>query len=559
MAEIDEVVDGWLADEFDRNPVGASAVGAISYDDQLGDLSAARFEGEPRRSREWAARFGALEHRGRPLDDRIDVTLVLTALAGRATLEDWSVWRRDPATYLTPCLMGVFSLFLHRVRPEPELVAAAISRLHQVPDVLDAGRTNLDPELTPPLFVERALAACRAGESYLREQLPAEVADDGLRGDLAAAAAVAADAMAGFGGYLGDLADTAHGDWALGEARYSALLLQRELLGYGAAELHARGEAAWSALNDEMTRLALSIDPGASGWPEVIEALAREHPGSPAEMRLAYEEATAEARRFLVERDLVTLADGEECLVVPSPVFQRPILAVASYGAPPPMSGSVKGHFFVPYPPEGVAAEAAGQRLADNGWHAIPSVTVHEAYPGHHWQLTWASRTSRPLRHWIRTPYFVEGWALYAEKLMREQGYFADPRQELYHLNMRIFRAARMVVDTALHAGHMTRPEAVAHLRERAGLTDAVARAEVSRYCAWPTQAPSYLTGALEIERIRERWQAGPGAGEGLRSFHDAIAASPGLPPALAELVVLRGTEDPDPATSRPPSPLRSW
>ena len=318
----------------------------------------------------------------------------------------------------------------------------------------------------------------------------------------------------------------------------SALLLERELLGYGAAELHARGEAAWSALNEEMTQLARVVDPEASGWPAVITALAREHPGSPDEMRLAYERSCADARQFLVERELVTMPAGEECLVVPSPVFQRPILAVASYGAPPPLSGSATGHFFVPYPPEGTSAEALEQRLSDNGWHAIPSVSVHEAYPGHHWQLTWSGGTSRPLRHWVRTPYFVEGWALYAERLMREEGFFSDPRDELYHLNMRIFRAARVVVDTALHAGEMTTDQAVTYLRDRAGLTEAVARAEVSRYCAWPTQAPSYLTGALEIERIRERWRAGPGQGKELRAFHDAVGASPGLPPALAELVL---------------------
>jgi uncharacterized protein (DUF885 family) len=116
---------------------------------------------------------------------------------------------------------------------------------------------------------------------------------------------------------------------------------------------------------------------------------------------------------------------------------------------------------------------------------------------------------------------------------MREQGYFTDPRDELMHLNARIFRAARIVVDTALHSGDMTVDDAIVHMQQRAGLTEPIARAEVYRYCAWPTQAASYLTGCLEIERLRARWQA-EGRGD-LRAFHDTIAATGGLPIALAE------------------------
>ena len=87
--------------------------------------------------------------------------------------------------------------------------------------------------------------------------------------------------------------------------------------------------------------------------------------------------------------------------------------------------------------------------------------------------------------------------------MMREQGYFAERRAELGQLNARIFRAARIVVDTGLHIGDLGVDEAVAYMETNAGLPEPVARAEVSRYCAWPTQAPSYLTGSLEIERIR--------------------------------------------------------
>ena len=115
---------------------------------------------------------------------------------------------------------------------------------------------------------------------------------------------------------------------------------------------------------------------------------------------------------------------------------------------------------------------------------------------------------------------------------MRRQGFFSSPQEELSHLDARILRAARVVVDTDLHCGEMGFDDAVRYMMGHSSLTPTVARAEVGRYSAWPTQAASYLVGALELDRLCERWFA-QGRGD-LRMFHDAIAGSPGLPLPLA-------------------------
>jgi uncharacterized protein (DUF885 family) len=141
-----------------------------------------------------------------------------------------------------------------------------------------------------------------------------------------------------------------------------------------------------------------------------------------------------------------------------------------------------------------------------------------------------------PVRLTFRTPYFSEGWALYAEHMMREQGFFTEPRHELYQVEALLVRAARIIVDTSLHAGEMTLEEARRFMMERANLTEPTARAEVARYAAWPAQASSYLVGCLEILGIRERQLARTGGGTAaLRDLHDRLAGSGGLPPALAE------------------------
>jgi uncharacterized protein (DUF885 family) len=257
-------------------------------------------------------------------------------------------------------------------------------------------------------------------------------------------------------------------------------------------------------------------------------------------MRAEYAEWTEKARAFLRDTGLVTLPKGEECVVEPSPPFQRPILAVASYNRPPAFKDTLKGHFFVPYPPDGTTPEEIQKRLEGNCSAGIPTTAVHEAYPGHHWHLVMAKSNPSAVRKIFGTAYFNEGWALYAERVMREQGFFTDPKHLLYQYEATIFRAARIVVDTSLHMNEMTFDEAVKHMVERGNLTEPNARAEVGRYCSWPTQASSYLTGMLEIIDIRTRWLARRGASDrpALRAFHDAITGAGMLPTTLAERAI---------------------
>jgi len=522
----------YLDELFADRPSFATFQGIDGSDDRSPDLSAAGFDDRDRRADGWLERFGELDDSLLSDDERIDRDLVVSVLRGEQVRRDWHEWQRSPDSYLGPALFGVFSLFLRRPLPEPELVAAAEARLRAIPELLEAGRANLDAELAAEVLVRRAQGQCAAGETYARNLVPAEVEDPALRARLAEAGEVAAAAFAAFGAFLDDLAGRAAGEWAIGEKRYSALLRDAELLSFDAPGLHRRGEELWADLDTEMSALAREIDPSAASWAALVDALGENRPGTPDEMRAAYESETERCRTFLVHHELVSFVEGERCDVVPSPPFQRPVLAVASYFQPPAFKPSRIGQFNVPYPPDGTSDDEVAKRLADNGYHVIPTITAHEAYPGHHWHLT-TMLAAPPLRQVHRSAYFTEGWGLYAERLMREQGYFADPRDELMHLNMRIFRAARIVVDTALHCGDMTVDEAITFMQDKAGLTEPVARAEVLRYCAWPTQAASYLTGCVEIERMRDRWLT-EGRGD-LRSFHDTLCGTGGLPLALAE------------------------
>ncbi len=530
----------FLQAEWAESPVRASSLGLTEHDDLLDDLSAAAFERRRTADAGWLERFRAVDESELGFDDAIDRDLVVSILRGRQIMDDFLVWQRQPDTYLNPGMQGIFTLFLHRLRPIEDLVAAAVARMGRIPDNLADGKRNLRPELVPPIFLDRAANQARAGARYVRDILPAQIDEGPLRARLAEAGETAGEAYDDFVAFLEEMRPNAAGDWRLGEARYSALLQEKELLAFDARSLRDRGQAAYDELATELTRCARKLR-GTDDWKQVLDELNEDHPRTPEEMRVGYEDWTERARVYLREHRLVSFPDGEECAVVPSPPFQRPVLAVASYMSPPPFSDKMLGHFFVPFPPDGASDDEVQKRLASNAYPGIPTTAVHEAYPGHHWHLVMSKANPSALRQAFRTPYFSEGWALYAERMMREQGFFTDLRHEMYQYEATLFRAARIVVDTSLHMGEMTWDEAVAFMTEHTALTEPTARAEVTRYCAWPTQASSYLTGCLEIVRIRDAFFEAHGSSDtdALRAFHDAITSSGGLPIALAERAVL--------------------
>ena len=533
------LVKSYLDERFAEAPSWASSLGLTEYDERSEDLSAEGFRRREAQVLEWSRRFRTVPDEELSAEERIDRDAILASLRGRELMQPRAEWRRQPNTYLNPSLQGVFVLFLHRLRPERELADAARVRLEAAEQHVAEGKRNLDFSLAPRVFVDRAIGQARAASRYARELVPAEVNAGATRESVAAAGARAASAFEDFALFLEQNKARACGDYAIGETLYTALLKEKELLTFDARALRERGREQYELLTNEANKIAKDVD-GSGDWVAACAHLGRIHAPTPEAMRDEYAEWTERARAFLANTGLVTLPPGERCTVEPSPHFQRPIQAVASYQSPPAFSDSFHGHFFVPYPPDGTPAEEVQKRLEGNCSAGIPTTAVHEAYPGHHWHLVMAKSNPSHVRRVFGTSYFNEGWGLYAERVMREQGFFTDPKHLLYQYEATIFRAARVVVDTSLHMGEMRFDDAVQYMVERGNLTEPNARAEVGRYCSWPTQASSYLTGMLEIVDIRTRWLARRGASDraALRAFHDAITSSGMLPTSLAERAI---------------------
>ena len=200
-------------------------------------------------------------------------------------------------------------------------------------------------------------------------------------------------------------------------------------------------------------------------------------------LREAYVAEMERARQFVIDRRIAPMPPSSRLEVVDTPVFERGMTPYSSYQAPAPFDADQTGFFHVTPIDLRRNKDEQARQLSGHCTPMLPVIALHEGYPGHHLQLCHANHAPTRLRRITNSEVFSDGWALYCEDLMWEQGFFtSDPLTRLFQLRTTLWRAHRVVIDAALNSGRMTWEEAVAQLTDEVMLDPATAASEVDRY-----------------------------------------------------------------------------
>lgn len=522
----ERIVDAFLT----SSPEAAAETGDHRFDDRLPDLSAGAVAADGAMLLDAANALSEVDAEALDPQDRVDHA-ILTARVDQALFEltdirehEWNPLRHNPGPLLHALIARPFA-------PAEVRLTSLAGRLAAVPDALATARGVLVE--MPRIHAETAVGQFAGTAALVRDELPALLAEaPGLRGTVEPVAAEAARALDEFTEWLrvGLRDDAGPGrDPRLGRTRWEARLwhtLDTELT---AAQVLDRARARLASVTEEIRAAAAELVGGPATDETVrraLDRLAATHPDDDSIVGLA-ELTLGEATEFVREHDLVAVLD-DPCVIREMPEFDRGV-AVAYCDAPGPLEAGALPTFYciAPTPADWTPARVESFYREYND-HMIRNLTVHEAMPGHFLQLAHARRFRGATR--VRalgySGPFVEGWAVYAEKLMTDLGFGGLPVR-LQQLKMQLRMTINAILDQLTHCEGLPEAEAMALMTGPGFQEEGEAAGKWRRALLTSTQLSTYFVGYTEVAEIAARRPAGVE----LRQWHDAMLAHGSPPP----------------------------
>jgi uncharacterized protein (DUF885 family) len=519
-----DLVESHFRTQVERYPLIGTYLGIHTEDHRLGDGTRDAVLADLEDERRHLAAVEALDPAGLSEDAAFERDLELhntrRAIFDTAEIRTWE--RRSTALDLVGD--ALFLLFAQDFAPLPERLDAIASRLEGVPVFLEQSKTRaVVPQVRPWQQLEIESAADLPG--FFSEITTAGAGlPDAERRRLEHAARMAQAAISEYAAWLEGTIAPGTDDWAVGAEKYDELVGLRAFDGLDADAILEIGEDQLEMQKAARIRAAAEIDDHSDEM-AVIDRLKSDHPGTFAEALDAYRTAMVRARQHIIDRDIATVPPDERIDVVETPEYLRNVVPFAAYFSPPKFDPTPKGIYIVT-PSVGNDPNA----MREHNYSSISNTSIHEAYPGHHLQLAVANGHPSLTRLMVDAPEFVEGWGMYSEQMMREQG-FDDAAN--FRLNMHtdaIWRACRIILDVRMHRGEVSIDEAIRFLVDQTSFERANARAEVRRYTYTPTYQLSYLLGKVLLLQLRADEQARLGSAFSLRDFHDTLLRNGSLP-----------------------------
>jgi uncharacterized protein (DUF885 family) len=542
LAAQNALFDEQYESDLRNNPERATAFGDYRYNDQLGDFSLNAVAERDKTNESFLARLTAIPTEGFSDQDQLSHDLLVRVLQQRVTdfkLKEYEM----PVNQQNGIHTGLADLPLAMPFDSVKHYEDYIARLHQIPRVLtqttEVLRAGMRDKLMPVRFLlEKLPAQCQGiidADPFLlpTKKYPADIsADDQKRLTQEITDTINNEVFPAYKKFAAFLQTeyAPAGRTALaitslpdGQKRYENDIYGRTTTHMTADEIHQLGLREMTRIEGEMTAIAKKEGfADLASFRASLKTNAKYVPTSAEQILNDFRRYIAQMEPKLPE--LFTLLPKAPVTVEAIPAFQSAAATHYVTGTP---DGKRPGRVVV------ATSNFAERSLIDD-----EAIAYHEGIPGHHMQLSVQQQlTGLPKfrLHGLGFNAYTEGWALYAEELGKDVGFYQDPVSDYGRLSSELFRAVRLVVDTGIHSKGWTREQVVEFFRKSGAVDEPTIQSETDRYIAWPAQALSYKLGQLKIRELRERARKELGPKFDIRTFHDEILDGGTLPLDLLE------------------------
>lgn len=553
---VDAAADATFADLSKRaldtwmqlSPISATQIGDHRYDSEIDDLSAA---GQQKTLTAYKGLLGEL--------DKVDVSRLsrenqvdAAILRNQLQSEIWSAevlqaskW--DPQIYNGTAGSALYGLMAREFAPLPERLKSATARMEKLPQIFAQARENLDPARVPKIHAE-TVAKQNKGilsivDTFITPHIGELPAEDGKR--LQAAIDGLKKAVDEQQTWLDKtLVPNAKGDFRIGAELYDQKLKFALNSSLSRAEIGERARAELKRVRQDMYGIAQTVlkdKPGAPALPAnpsdeqqqaaIEAALELAYADKPARDKVVDDAkaALAQSTEFVRKHDLMTLPDAPVDIIL-MPEFQRGV-AVAYCDSPGPLDKNLKTFYAVSPIPDDWTDKQVDSFLREYNSRMIHLLSIHEGTPGHYLEGWHSGKFPSTLRAVLRSGLFAEGWAVYTERMMQEQGYLDnDPLFHLVQLKFYLRTISNAILDQGVHVDNWTREQAMHLMTHDAFQQESEASGKWVRAQLTSAQLPTYFVGAQEHFDTRKAVQEKQGDKFNLKAYHDQML-SYGAPP----------------------------
>lgn len=552
----DAAVDAAFADLSKRaldtwmqlSPISATQIGDHRYDAEIDDLSAAGQQKMLTAYKGLVADLDRIDVSKLSRENQVDAAILRNQLQSEiwsAEVLQSSKW--DPQIYNGVAGSAIYGLMAREFAPLPERLKSATARMEKLPQIFAQARENLDPARVPKIHAETVAKQNRGilsiVDTFITPHVGELPAEDGKR--LQAAIDGLKKAVEEQQTWLDKtLVPNAKGDFRIGAELYDQKLKFALNSSLSRAEIGERARAELKRVRQDMYGIAQTVlkdKPGAPALPAnpsdeqqqaaIEAALELAYADKPARDKVVDDAkaALAQSTEFVRKHDLMTLPDSPVDIIL-MPEFQRGV-AVAYCDSPGPLDKNLKTFYAVSPIPDDWTDKQVDSFLREYNSRMIHLLSIHEGTPGHYLEGWHSGKFPSTLRAVLRSGLFAEGWAVYTERMMQEQGYLDnDPLFHLVQLKFYLRTISNAILDQGVHVDNWTREQAMQLMTHDAFQQESEASGKWVRAQLTSAQLPTYFVGAQEHFDTRKAVQDKQGAKFNLKAYHDQML-SYGAPP----------------------------